>query len=149
MERLLVYTQEQGYAPYTSTLKEAWRMSVVGISRSLLDGWEAAKGEPQELFADERFTDEEPNTSAEAQLLTGFDAFDVGDVDIYTKITTYSNPLDGGRFRMDIDARIAWEIFSDFTVGLNVTERFDSNPPSATAAKRDYQYALSIGWSWS
>ncbi len=98
---------------------------------------------------DERFTDEEPNTTAEAQVLTGFDAFDVGDVDIYTKVTTYSNPLGGGRFRMDIDARIAWEIFGDFTIGLNVTERFDSSPPSATAAKRDYQYALSVGWSWS
>jgi hypothetical protein len=98
---------------------------------------------------DERYTDEEPNTTAELQVITGFDAFDVGDVDLYTKVTTYSSPADGGRFRMDVDARIAWEIFSDFTIGLNVTERFDSKPPSATAAKRDYQYALSIGWSWS
>jgi hypothetical protein len=98
---------------------------------------------------DERYTDEAPNTTAEVQVVTGFDAFDVGDVDLYTKVTTYSSPADGGRFRMDIDARIAWEIFSDFTIGLNVTERFDSKPPSATAAKRDYQYALSLGWSWS
>jgi hypothetical protein len=98
---------------------------------------------------DERYTDESPNTTAEIQVVTGFDAFDVGDVDLYTKVTTYSSPADGGRFRMDIDARIAWEIFGDFTIGLNVTERFDSKPPSATAAKRDYQYALSLGWSWS
>jgi hypothetical protein len=98
---------------------------------------------------DERYLDEEPNTTAEIQVITGFDAFDIGDVDLYTKVTTYSSPADGGRFRMDIDARIAWEIFGDFTIGLNVTERFDSSPPSATAAKRDYQYALSVGWSWS
>jgi hypothetical protein len=98
---------------------------------------------------DEQYTDEERSTTGEIQLQTGFDAFDIGDVDVYANITTYTNPTDGGRFRVNLDARIAWEIFSDFTVGLNVTERFDSQPPSTTAAKRDYQYAFSIGWSWS
>ncbi len=97
----------------------------------------------------ERYTGEEPATTGEFLAVTGFDAFDVGDIDLYTTVTTYSTPAGGGRFRVDIDARIAWEIFSDFTVGLNVTERFDSRPPSETAAKRDYQYSLSIGWSWS
>jgi hypothetical protein len=98
---------------------------------------------------DERYIGEAPYTSAELQVVTAFDAFDVGDVNLYTSVTTYTSPADGGRFRMDVDARIAWEIFGDFTIGLNVTERFDSRPPSATAAKRDYQYALSLGWSWS
>lgn len=37
----------------------------------------------------------------------------------------------------------------DFSIGLNVTERYDSAPPSASAQKRDFQYAFSIGWSWS
>ncbi len=35
------------------------------------------------------------------------------------------------------------------TIGLNVTERYDSAPPSVNAQKRDYQYTFSIGWSWS
>ena len=97
----------------------------------------------------ELYTDEEKTTTAEVLLGAGFDAFDVGDVDIYTSLTTYTNPTDGGRFRVNFDGRIAWEIFSDFTIGLNITERFDSRPPSASATKRDFQYALAIGWSWS
>jgi hypothetical protein len=96
----------------------------------------------------ELYVGEERSTTAEVLLSAGFDAFDVGDVDIYTSLTTYTNPTDGGRFRVNFDGRIAWEIFGDFTIGLNITERFDSKPPSATAAKRDYQYALSVGWSW-
>lgn len=32
MERALEYAMEYGYTPYTSTLKEAWRLSVSGIS---------------------------------------------------------------------------------------------------------------------
>ncbi len=98
---------------------------------------------------DERYTGQEPKTTGEFVASTTFDAFDVGDIDFYSKVTTYLTPATGGRLRLDLDARIAWEIFGDFTVGLNVTERFDSRPPSTTAAKRDYQYSLSIGWSWS
>jgi hypothetical protein len=97
----------------------------------------------------ELFVGEERKTSAELLVAAGFDAFDVGDLDIYTTLTTYTNPTDGGRFRVNFDGRIAWDIFGDFTIGLNITERFDSRPPSASAAKRDYQYALSIGWSWN
>ena len=98
---------------------------------------------------DERYLGQERKTTGELVASTTFDAFDVGDIDFYSKVTTYVTPATGGRLRLDVDARIAWEIFSDFTVGLNVTERFDSRPPSTTAAKRDYQYSLSIGWSWS
>ena len=49
---------------------------------------------------------------------------------------------------MEFDARVSWDIVWDFALGLTITERYDSNPPSATAAKRDYQYAFTIGWSW-
>jgi hypothetical protein len=98
---------------------------------------------------DEVFVGEDRSTTGEAVLGTSVDAFDIGDVDWYTSVTTYATPAGGGRFRIDLDARIAWEIFGDFTIGLSVTERYDSRPPSATAAKRDYQYAFTVGWSWS
>jgi hypothetical protein len=97
---------------------------------------------------DELFVGEDRATTGEFVFGTVFDAFDIGDVDWYTAVTTYATPAGDGRFRVELDARIAWEIISDFTIGLNVTELYDSAPPSATAAKRDYQYALSIGWSW-
>ena len=97
----------------------------------------------------EQFTGEDALESGEALVSFIFDAFDIGDVDLFTTVSTYVNPTDGGRFRLNLDARIAWEIFNDFTIGLNVTERYDSAPPSLNAQQRDYQYSFSIGWSWS
>ncbi|MFA5903897.1 MAG: hypothetical protein WC836_08155 [Desulfobacula sp.] len=32
MEQILMYAKKQGYTAYTSTLKEAWRLSVSGLS---------------------------------------------------------------------------------------------------------------------
>ena len=98
---------------------------------------------------DEQFVGEPRATSGEIVSVVGFDAFDVGSVDLYTSVTTYVTPTNGGRLRVNVDGRIAWEIFSDFTIGLNITERLDSRPPAADASKRDYQYAFSLGWSWS
>ena len=78
----------------------------------------------------------------------GFDAFDIGDLDIFSGLTTYTTPS-SGRIRVKFDGRLAWEIISDFTVGLTITERYDSDPPSPDAANRDYQYSFTLGWSWS
>jgi len=36
MEKILNYAKKQGYVKYTSTLKEAWRMSISGLSKALL-----------------------------------------------------------------------------------------------------------------
>ena len=37
MDRILSYAKRQGYARYTSTLKEAWRLSISGLSTSMLE----------------------------------------------------------------------------------------------------------------
>ena len=36
MNRILTYARHQGYSKYTSTLTEAWRLSISGLSRSLV-----------------------------------------------------------------------------------------------------------------
>ena len=97
----------------------------------------------------EKFIDEERSTTPEILVYGAFDVFDVGDIDLYASATTYSSFKDGGRFRVDIDGRIAWEIFNDFNIGRTITERLDTRPPSVDAAKRDFQYSCTIGWSWS
>ncbi len=95
----------------------------------------------------ERFVGRPEVSSGEVLAHVGFDAFDVGPVDVYASVTTFTNPAQG-RFRMNADARIAWEIVEDLTVGVTMAERYDSAPRSATAPTRDYQYGLVIGWSW-
>ena len=54
MERILGYAKARGYAQYTSTLREAWRLSISGLSGALLNAIQ--KGEPElELGPDEKF----------------------------------------------------------------------------------------------
>jgi diguanylate cyclase len=57
MERILRYARETGYTKYTSTLVEAWRMSIAGLSESFLAEIERAPA-PRELGPDESFADD-------------------------------------------------------------------------------------------
>ena len=94
-----------------------------------------------------RFTGEERASSAEIAVVTTFDAFDIGDLNLRTSATTFIAPADAGRFRLNIDGRVSWEIFNDFVVGITVTERYDTEPPNADAG-RDFHYGVTLGWSW-
>jgi PAS domain S-box-containing protein len=53
MDRILFYAKRQGYAYYTSTLKEAWRLSISGLSVSMLKTLE--RHPDLELSPDEDF----------------------------------------------------------------------------------------------
>jgi len=55
MERILAYAIRYDYAKYTSTLKESWRMSITGLSRSFLAAIDADKTDI-ELEPDEDYT---------------------------------------------------------------------------------------------
>ena len=53
MERILKYAKQRDYAQYSSTLKEAWRLSISGLSKSLMDALNA-KGHDLELGPNEK-----------------------------------------------------------------------------------------------
>jgi len=54
MERILKYAIDRDYAKYTSTLKEPWRLSISGLSSSLVEAINI-KGEDLELNPDEDY----------------------------------------------------------------------------------------------
>jgi signal transduction histidine kinase/ActR/RegA family two-component response regulator len=54
MQQVLDYAKRQGYTRYTSTLAEAWRISIAGISKSLRDALATKSGVP-ELHPDEDY----------------------------------------------------------------------------------------------
>jgi hypothetical protein len=74
--------------------------------------------------------------------------FDSPKLDIGTTIITYPSITQVGRLRGDARARVKYEIFADFHVGLNVSLTFDTQPPDQTAANTDYQTSITIGWSY-
>lgn len=91
-------------------------------------------------------------TKANLEGLIGFEwawfRFDTPKLDIGTSVTAYPSISQLGRVRGDAKARVKYEIFKDFHVGLNVSLTFDSKPPDASAAKTDYQTSITIGWSY-
>lgn len=54
MERILKYAKQRDYTKYTSTLKEAWRLSISGLSTSLIDALKA-KGQDLELGPHDKY----------------------------------------------------------------------------------------------
>lgn len=62
MERILKYAREQGYTEYTSTLLEAWRVSIVGMSDAIvkvleLQGEKLLEFGPEDQFGDNPFAE--------------------------------------------------------------------------------------------
>ncbi len=55
LDHVLAYALRQGYTRYSSTLREAWRLSVHGLSSSVLSALEEGSGDV-ELTPDEDFT---------------------------------------------------------------------------------------------
>ncbi|MGO8880257.1 MAG: hypothetical protein ACLQMS_12205 [Desulfomonilaceae bacterium] len=58
IHRLWIYTTERGYAKHSCTLEEAWRISIRGVSGSLIRALEIHDS-PPELGPDDRF-DQDP-----------------------------------------------------------------------------------------
>lgn len=57
MARILDHAIRQGYSAYASTLKEAWRMSISGLSASIIEGIRHYRGVP-EMTPDDDFLDD-------------------------------------------------------------------------------------------
>lgn len=55
MARVLEYARQRNYVKYTSTLIEAWRVSIVGLTGALVELMQTT-GEPPELGPDDDFT---------------------------------------------------------------------------------------------
>jgi polar amino acid transport system substrate-binding protein len=55
MERILHYAIQREYSKYTSTLKEAWRLSISGLSKSFISGLETGRTDfelhPDEIYS--------------------------------------------------------------------------------------------------
>lgn len=66
MERVLSYAQARGYTKYTTTLKEAWRLSINGLSEALLRALTCTP-EAMELGAEDTYGDDPASAFAVAE----------------------------------------------------------------------------------
>jgi hypothetical protein len=102
-------------------------------------------------YANEAYTGEE-DAAHTVQLPLGGDfeffLFDSPKTDIGTDLTVMPILSDFGRWRIDFNASVSYELISDFTVGFSFFNNFDSRPPSETASTNDYGLTFNVGYTF-
>lgn len=102
-------------------------------------------------YANEDYTgDEGPTNTIQLPVGTEFQyfLFDSPKTDLGSDLTVTPILNDLGRWRIDFNASISYELISDFTIGLQFFDNYDSRPPSATAASNDYGLTFSFGYTF-
>jgi hypothetical protein len=102
-------------------------------------------------YANEAYADEEETTNTLQLPLGGdfeFFLFDSPKTDIRSDLTVMPILSDLGRWRIDFNASVSYELISDFTVGFSFFDNFDSRPPSETASKNDYGLTFNLGYTF-
>jgi len=124
----------------------------VGAGRFMVqnDAIEFTLGAGAVLLREQYTGEEESSLTVEGQFTAEFDAFryDHPKLDLATSLTVYPGITEAGRIRVDFDTRVSYELIKDFYLTLSLFERYDSRPPSETAAKSDFGTTLSISWSF-
>jgi hypothetical protein len=102
----------------------------------------------------EQFTDTVSASTAkwnlEGRFAGTWDAFryDSPKLDLNMQLTVFPSITTLGRVRVNASTRVRYELFKDFTVGIDFTDSFDNEPPDATANTNDFVSTFTIGWSY-
>lgn len=69
-------------------------------------------------------------------------------IDLTTTVATYTSLTDLGRFRLDFETRLMWEIFSDFNLTLTLYNNYDNRPPGKDIVSNDYSFSTGFAYSF-
>jgi len=94
----------------------------------------------------------EGESTTNIELAGGFDwanfAYDFPNTDIQVGAMAYLGLNQWGRLRLEANASLRRELFSDFYFGLNGYESYDSEPATEGAQKNDWGLSLTLGYSF-
>ena len=92
----------------------------------------------------------ESTTNVEANLVLNYDRFsyDFPKVDVTIGVAGYASLNHGGRYRMDVQAKVKRELVKDFYASLRGYESYDSRPATKGAPRNDYGVTFALGWSF-
>ena len=98
----------------------------------------------------EKFTDETPDRNSwEGFLGTELNLFNIGDLNLSTKLITYPSFTESGRRRADFNFDVKYEMpfDDDFYIKIGTTVNYD-NRPVEDASEVDYVFHTGVGWQW-
>ena len=99
----------------------------------------------------EEFLDDTPGqNNLEAILATQFEAFtfDTPKTDVTTTVNVFPSLSQWGRTRLEFDISVRRELAKDFFFSVSLQDSFDSEPPSASGVRNDFNVVSSFGWSF-
>ena len=96
----------------------------------------------------EQFSNDTPDRDSwEGFFGTEVNLFDVKDLDFFAKATAFPSITENGRWRVDMNFNVKYDLPLDFYVKLDFTMNYD-NQPADEASETDYVLQLGFGWSW-
>jgi len=73
--------------------------------------------------------------------------YDKPHVNLVSKLTTYYNLTHRGRFRLEFNTNLSWEIFTDFYVRFSLYDSYNNSPPPG-APQNDWNTSFSLAYSF-
>jgi len=99
-------------------------------------------------YNNEQFSsDAEDRSSVEGILGTELNMFDAKDLSIITRLLTYPSLSENGRWRVDWNFDLKYDLPLDFYAITGITLNYD-NQPTTGASDSDYYWKLAFGWEW-
>ena len=104
----------------------------------------------RELFAPtevDPMGEERSNIEGSGTIAWELFSFQDPEIDITTTVTVLPSLSDWGRLRADMDTRIRFELFKDFSWSATLFDNYDSRPPEGNETN-DFGVTTSVGWSF-
>jgi len=100
-------------------------------------------------YSTENFTNDTPDrNSTEGYVALGFTKYAIGDLSVGTTAALYPSFSQSGRYRVDFNFDMKYDLPLDFYIRLGLSYNYDSQPVQ-DAADSDYVFTTSFGWEWN
>jgi hypothetical protein len=123
-------------------------LSKLGIGNYLIHTnqsyWALAGGASLNI---EDYTVAEDRNSTEGFLGTELNLYDIGDLNLLTKLVAYRSFTESGRWRGDFIFDAKYDLPLDLYIRFGITVNYD-NRPVPNAPETDYVLQSGIGWEW-
>ena len=97
----------------------------------------------------EDFSEGSPDrNSTEGYVGIGFNKYDIGNLSVQTAAALYPSFSQGGRYRVDFNFDMKYDLPLDFYIRLGLSYNYD-NQPVEDASDSDYVFTTSFGWEWN
>jgi hypothetical protein len=100
-------------------------------------------------YTNEVYSNDNPSrNSAEGFIGLGFQKYSIGDLSFLTTAALYPSFTESGRYRIDLNGDMKYDLPLDFYIKMSITYNYDSQPTEG-GADSDYVFTTSFGWEFN